>query len=325
MSRRSDTSVQVRGTSREPIILASPKTLLLWEQDATIHRVQLAHEMAHVQASDLQRLYFISTGTLLCTGEVLVLLALGLEPNAGTRLSVMFTAAIFLALLSLRAFLRSREHAADFVAAEVLGSTARDSIPLVELKEGWSPKLLRTHPTPVERKRAFDNPNILLTDLNLPLFALSYIGFLTHYITTTTEFTNAVFQSEDAMLYVLLPIFSCLVAAPLGRCLAEAGSLASAQRRCTWLASFLVGTLLFPLLADPSRIVDVATIVYLLLICILVPLLFRGGKGINGFMITKPTKRLAQTILLAAAWFALNIALYHRFGELVISGVLRAA
>ena len=325
ISRRSDTSVQVRGTPREPVILASPKTLLLWEQDATIHRVQLAHEMAHIQASDLQRLYFISTGTLLCTGEILVLLALGLEPNAGAKLSAIFTAAIFLALLSLRAFLRSREHAADFVAAEVLGSSARDSIPLVELKEGWSPKLFRTHPTPAERRRAFDNPNILFTDLSLPLFALSYIGFLTYYMTTTTAPTHAILQSKDFLLYVLLPMFAFLVSVPLGRFLTEAGSLAPARQRYNWLASFLFGTLLFPFLADPSRIVAVAAVLYLLLIGILVPLLSWGAKYVDGSMLTKPKKRLAQTVLLAAVWFGLNTALYHRFGELIIFEVLHAA
>ncbi|MDQ1711002.1 MAG: Peptidase family [Frankiaceae bacterium] len=233
---RQGASIRVRGTATKPAIVLSPLSLLGWKRDPRSHGVQLAHEMGHVWAGDLGRFYFLSTGVLFVAAFLL---------SAPWVLAPQLVRILLLGLaassVSLRSFLRSREHAADFLAAQVLGESARDALPETELHETSLPALLQPHPTPAQRRRAFGDPDILFAGLRVPMFAfgccttfaLVMVGLAVRRMTgasTTTAFEVAV------VAVAVVVLVTC------GGMLAFATPLAPGHLLRSWLRWFLSGT-----------------------------------------------------------------------------------
>jgi hypothetical protein len=128
--------------------------------------------MGHLWAKDLGRYYFRSTGIVLFAVALLAYSNLKTSPG-----NFLVTAlGCWVALASLQSYLRSREHAADFLAAQVLGAAARDALIESDAVDGNRRRLFRTHPTLEQRREAFGDPAALFTNLRLPMFAFGYLS-----------------------------------------------------------------------------------------------------------------------------------------------------
>ena len=248
IAARSDESVRLRGTITQPTILISPRSLLTWSRDSTAHAVQLSHEMGHVWAQDLGRSYFLSTGVLLLAAEVLPIAA----TSTAADLFLILAAAIS-ALLSLRSFLQSREHAADFLAAQVLGASARDALPDADMVEDRLPRLLRAHPSPAQRRRAFGDPAILFSNMRLPMFSLGYSGMFALDMTTAVYRALIGGGSRTIPLQVMLVPSTLFVGVLLGGLLRMGAVLVTKEQIKSWLRAFLLGALTCLLILTVSQ------------------------------------------------------------------------
>jgi Zn-dependent protease with chaperone function len=257
--QRNGESVRVRGSKRRPSIVLTPKSLLVWRKDRVAHSVQLAHEMGHIWAGDLTRHMFLLTGVLLMSAD-LTLVAM----RTGGSFLVLTLVAAGTAFISLRSFLRAREIAADFVAAQLLGPTARDALPDIDTTEGLLPRWLRTHPTPKERRRAFSDVSMLHTGLRLPIFAFGYSSAFALDMATAAYRVAADSNSRTAPLQVMLAPFAITVGLVFGQLLASGAILSPSAVRKSWFRAFLLGPVAY-LLIERRLHVSIATV----LICVI--------------------------------------------------------
>lgn len=303
VAERSDESVRIRGTSAHPIIYISPRSLLAWKRDPTVHAVQLSHEMGHVWARDLGRYYFLSSGVLLLTLEVFPIL-----PAVRTPGRILIATTTITALLSLRYFLRSREHAADLLAAQVLGASARDALPNTDVSEDRLPRLLRAHPSPRRRRQVFGHPELLFLDLKIPMFAFGYSSIFALDMTTAFYRTLVHGGTRTLPLQIVLLPATLLMAAVFGRLLAIGAALAPVKIIRSWFRGFFFGALTCLLvLTTPPGIFSVAfaCVIVALILAKFIALLSQGvfwlfGKAGDDFDVSG--NRIAQSVLPAVAW-----------------------
>jgi hypothetical protein len=305
---RDGQSVRLRGRTRQPTILLSPLSLLTWQRDPIVHSVQMAHEMGHLWARDLSRLYFLSTGVVLLTIEVIPFAA----RNRSSDLLLILVAALG-ALLSLRSFLRAREIGADFLAAQVLGANARDVLPDTDVAEREHFHFWQAHPSPSYRRKAFDEPSMLYADLRLPFFAFGYSCALALDM-LSAGYRIGIGGGRTGALQVALFPTSVVVALVVGRLLACGAFLAPARQRKTWFRSFLVGALLCLSLLTHT-VVSVTTAVFLIGVLVAARLLAPLADVIFALIgqIERTyawRHRFAQAIAPTAAWAALIESYY---------------
>jgi hypothetical protein len=307
---RNGAAVRVRGTSRRPAIVLSPLSLLTWRQDPGAHSVQVSHEMGHVWARDLGRFYFLSTGVLVVLLETALITF-----AARSSFTQLVLAAAALALLSLRSFLRAREHAADFLAAQVLGASARDTLPDTDLDESRLPRLLRSHPSPAQRRAAFAKLEILYTGLRLPMFSFGYTSALSLQVATAAYRAVVVGSSRTTALQIMVVFWTVLVGWVFGRLLASGAIFASAKVRKSWFRSFLFGALACLLAMTPSGLTLAVALVYAILILIVARIMVPVTDGVF-FLVADtehmdgPAHTVTQAVLPALAWTGLIESYY---------------
>jgi len=237
-AQRTDESVRVRGPRHSPVILISPRSLTLWRRDYQIQAVQLAHEMGHIWARDLAKSRFLSVGVCVVAVQLLWIDSTSASPDPWLVLVGAVTA-----LINLRSYLRSREHAADFIAARLLGAEARDALAETTTPEGWMPSLLRTHPSAEERRQAFNDPTALFLGLRLPLFAFGFNSAFALNMATAAYRVALNEKSRTLPVQVLLPAFALLAAGSIGVTLSAGIPLVKAPVAKGWMRSYLLGTL----------------------------------------------------------------------------------
>lgn len=309
LARRNPESVRVRGSSLQPAILISPKSLLVWKHDPATHSVQLSHEMGHIWARDLTRARFLTIGVLFVAAEVFAITATRQHEYTLVLLGIAT------ALVSLRSFLRAREHAADFIAARILGSQARDQLATARAPEGRLPLLLRTHPTAEQRRRAFNEPSELFSGYRLPMFA---VGFS---CTFALDMGTAAYRTLTAdgtwVLHILLVPWALALFPTLGGLVATSALLTDRRTIKSWMRSYLFGTLACLFALTGVDIASAVVVVYLgaalaiaWLIAPIPELLVAIARNPNNLV--TPVHQISQAICPVAAWVTLLELYYFR-------------
>lgn len=314
-------SVRVRGSRLKPVILISTATELLWRRDPGVHSVQLTHEMGHVWFGDVQKYYFRSTAALFLGSELLA--SIIVHPSNDKRVIAVATLA---SIAGLAAYLRSREHAADFLAAQVHGARIRDAFGDVpDTRRVWLP-FLRTHPTPKERRLAFSQPERLFVSLNVPMFGAGFLG------TWMTDLSARVFlllTHTDSLSSSVIQLIFTLSALSLG--IVTGGAVAfgislDAGDVKAWLRALLLGAASYILLQHHkgSNLV-LLTICYVLVAALTAKL--AAGLGQLLFFLIAPRDpdisgvRLytaVQSLLPATAWILIaELAHANSLGRII--------
>ncbi len=263
VSTRSDRPiVRVRGARDAPALVVSRQTSVIWRRSPQTHAVQLSHEMAHIWSGDLLRYYFRSTAILVLTVE---LAAYSLGNGAGDRRIIVVST--LAALLSLQSYLRSREHAADFMASQVLGPSARDELAGSSPPHGFQVRLFRTHPSVGARRSAFDDPAVLFHDARSSVFSLGFLSlFLLDMILRFERFQGI---QTGHLPFVLSAVgVGVLAGCVLGNLLTYGGMVESQTIR-SWYRGVLLGLFSYLVAAQQSpyniRVVVAALLVAVLL------------------------------------------------------------
>ncbi|WP_460493012.1 M48 family metalloprotease [Dactylosporangium cerinum] len=157
----------VRGWKRGTAVVINVKTAVRWNREPRKRDVQLAHELAHIQAGD-HHLYYRSRAFVGHSVACLLLIAYVFHWNGDPVSQVAFFGArvgllTALTLVVGRAYLRFREHAADVSAASMLGDVSAVQAELPgTMEEPWWNRILGLHPSPGRRRAVVGDPGLLL-------------------------------------------------------------------------------------------------------------------------------------------------------------------
>jgi len=230
-------SPQVRGTARRPAIVLTEEGLATWRARPDLHGVQLSHEMGHLWFRDLIRFNLVSTALLAFSCELAVF-TIWSSMSGPRRLALgLGVGGLFLCVRSL---LRSREFAADFFAAQVLGSEARDILPENEVHRSSAARLLRSHPSPAERRAAFSDTDLLFADLRLTLAGLGASCVSIYMDMRSLTDHLGIFWIRHLLISGTVIALAILVGSLIGQML-TVGVLSPDLEISLWIQSFVTG------------------------------------------------------------------------------------
>jgi len=239
-------SARVRGRLTSPVVLVSTHTALAWEGNPRARDVQWAHESAHIGMGDAFVYYVMSTAV----GLALFNQLMGNWRSISNEF--VLAAMAFIALISMRAYCRAKELAADSVSAGILGGkTSKEELARSVILDANRIPFVRTHPSVGERLAVLEDPAAMLNGAAFFYFAS---GFMAVSVAIALHRVLHEWDTGKSSVFASLAIISLVIGWLTSRHSAMA-SLISPTRR--WLTLFLMlstGELSSFVMHDPSLV-----------------------------------------------------------------------
>ena len=158
--------VRLRGWGENMAIVVSRPAAVGWARSSAAREVHMAHELGHVYSKDLHLYYrarsvgTVSSVLLLVLADVIIRTGDSLLYREFVAKLVLLGIAIF---VSLRSYIRFREHVADVAALLVVDDLAAVRAELVNTPEqSAAGRLIATHPSRSARLAKIFNPLLLM-------------------------------------------------------------------------------------------------------------------------------------------------------------------
>lgn len=236
-------SARVRGSLTSPVVLVSNRTALIWQDNPSSRDVQWAHESAHIGMGDAYVYYMTSTAVALALLNQII----GNWRSVSTEFVLAVMALI--ALVSLRSYCRTRELAADSIAAVILGDRPKEELAKSTILDANRMPIARTHPSLSERLDVLEKPVAILNGATFFYFAS---GFMAVSVAIALHRVLHEWDTGESSVFLSLVIISLVIGWLTSRHSAMASMFFSTRK---WLALFFVlsiGELCAFVLHNPS-------------------------------------------------------------------------
>jgi hypothetical protein len=301
-------SARVRGRLTSPVVLITTRTALAWNDNPRARDVQWAHESAHVGMGDAFVYYLMSSAV----GLALLNQLIGDWRSPSNEFVLVAMALI--ALISIRAYCRTRELAADSMAGVILGDKLREELASSTILDANRIPFVRTHPSLNERLAVLKDPIAMLNGATFYYFAT---GFMAVSVAIALHRVLYEWNAGKASVFASLVIVSLLIGWLTSRHSAMASMTLLTRRWMTLLPMLSVGELSSFVMHGPSLVLTHRFLVIVgwsLVGSVLAALIGRvaglaammisaaAGSSSNSFSRVILGLRIMTAILAAAAW-----------------------
>lgn len=301
-------SARVRGRLTSPAVLVSTRTALAWEENPRTRDVQWAHECAHIGMGDAFVYYLLSSAVGLALFNQLI----------GNWRSIsnefVLTVMAFIALLSIRAYCRTRELAADSISAVILDDAPKEELANSVILDANSIPFARTHPSVEARLAVLENPIAMLRGASFFYFAS---GFVAVSVAIALERVLREWDKGESSVIASLAITSIIIGLSTSRHSAIASMVFPARRWILLFFMLLTGELSSLVMHNPSVVRNhqfLVVVAWSILGSTVASLIgrvvaFAGafiaavvGDSPNFLILVMPRLRIVTGLLAAAAW-----------------------
>jgi hypothetical protein len=238
-------SARVRGRLTSPVVLVSNRTALAWEDNHRVRDVQWAHESAHIGMGDAYVYYLMSSAV----GLALFNQVIGNWRSLSNEF--VLAAMAFIAIVSMRAYCRTRELAADSMASIILSGKPKEELAKSTILDANQLPFVRTHPSVNERLAVLEEP---ITMLNGAAFFYFAAGFMAVSVAIALHRVLHEWNTGEASVFANLVIISLIIGWSTSRHSAMASMTFSTRRWITLFPMLSIGELSSFVMHDPSLV-----------------------------------------------------------------------